>query len=70
MLAIEKEMDVTLTVQKSKDTPCRSVPILTKACAWSKIYSIMNAHMVSPGMKQNHPQTMTAMPEQLEETYT
>ena len=30
----------------------------------------MNGHMVSPGMKQNHPQTMTAVPEQLGETYT
>lgn len=25
----------------------------------------MNGHMVNPGMKQNHPQTMTAVPEQL-----
>lgn len=45
-------------------------PILTKACAQSKIHSIMNGHMVSPGMTQNHPQTMTAVPEQLGETYT
>lgn len=74
-MAIDSEMDVTLTSAKiqhfsKQDTPCKIVPILTKACAQSKIYSIMSAHVVSPGMNQNHPQTMTTVPEQLEETYT
>lgn len=30
----------------------------------------MKGHMVSAGMKENHPQTMTAVPEELGETYT
>lgn len=29
----------------------------------------MNGHMVNPGMKRNHPETMTAAPEELRETY-
>lgn len=41
-----------------------------QSAAQSKIHSVMNSHMVGTGMKQNHPQTVTAVPEQLRETYT
>lgn len=55
---------------QKQDAACSIVTILTKVHAQSKIYSVTDGHMVSPGMKQNHPQTMTAVPEQPGETYT
>lgn len=64
------KMCLCWSIFQQQDTPCNIVPILTRACTQSKIHSVMNGHMVSTGMKQNHPQTMTAVPEQLGETYT
>lgn len=77
LLTVDSETDAPLwrwsnpnVSSENKNTPRRTIPILTGACARSKIPGIMNAHVVSPGMKQNHPQTMMAVPEGLEETYT
>lgn len=44
--------------------------LLTEVCEQSKIHRFMHGHVAGAGMKQNHPQPMTVLPERLGQTYT
>lgn len=67
VLVTEQEMDSGMQHFSKKDMDGSNSH---RSPAQSKIHHIVNGHVVRPGMKPNRPQTVTAVPEQLEEAYT